>query len=66
MRFNGQGKLESETGEQKFYPGILSYDKELGVYIAIDFIAGEPGDETENIMSDIAESILLLHGRPQE
>lgn len=57
---------DPETGEQKFYPGILSYDKELGVYIAIDFIAGELGDETENIMSDIAESILLLHGRPQE
>lgn len=57
---------DPETGEQKFYPGILSYDKELGVYIAIDFIAGEPGDETENIMSDIAESMLLSHGRPQE
>lgn len=56
---------DPKTGEEKFYPGILSYDKELGVYIAIDFIAGELGDEAENIISDIAESSLLL-GHPQE
>ncbi|MDE6221860.1 MAG: M56 family metallopeptidase [Lachnospiraceae bacterium] len=57
---------DPETGEERFYPGILSYDKELGVYIAIDFIAGELSDEDEDIVAEIAESILLLHGSPQE
>ncbi len=57
---------DSETGEEILYPGILSYDKELGVYIAIDFIAGEPGGEDEDIVTKIAESILLQQGHPQE
>ena len=55
-----------ETREEKYYPAILSYDKELGVYITIDFIAGglEDKDEEqtvpEEIVLEIAESIIIL------
>ncbi len=49
-----------ETGEEKTYLGILSYDKELGVYVAIDFIAGELGDEVQDRIVEMAESVLLF------
>lgn len=49
-----------DTGEEKSYPGILSYDKELGVYVAIDFIAGGLGDEAQDRIVEMAESVLLF------
>ncbi|MDE7203671.1 MAG: M56 family metallopeptidase [Lachnospiraceae bacterium] len=49
-----------DTREEKFYLGILSYDKELGVYVAIDFIAGEFGDEDMNVVTEVAKSIQIL------
>lgn len=49
-----------ETGEEKLYSGILSYDKELGVYVAIDFIAGGLGDEAQDMIAEMAESVLLF------
>lgn len=51
---------DMDTGEEIFYPAILSYDKELGVYIAIDFIAGAFDDEDAEVVKKIAESILIL------
>ena len=49
-----------ETREEKTYLGILSYDKELGVYVAIDFIAGELGDEAQDRIVEMAQSVLLF------
>lgn len=55
-----------ETREEKYYPAILSYDKDLKVYIAIDFIAGDLDDKDkeqtvpEDIVLEIAESIIIL------
>lgn len=55
-----------ETREEKYYPAILSYDKDLGVYIAIDFIASDSDDQdkeqavSEDIVLQIAESIIIL------
>ena len=51
---------DMDTGEEKFYPAILSYDKELGVYIAVDFIAGAFGDEDAELVKEMAESILIF------
>lgn len=51
---------DMQTGEEKYYPGILSYDKELGVYVAIDFIAGGLGEEAQDMVAKMAERILLF------
>lgn len=51
---------DPETREEKFYPGILSYDKGLGVYVAIDFIAGEFVDEDMDVVTEVAKSIQIL------
>ncbi len=49
-----------ETGEEKYYPAILSYDKDLKVYIAIDFIAGDLDDKDKDTILKIAESITIF------
>lgn len=45
---------DSETGEERYVPGVLAYDKERLVYVAIQF---EEGAVTEEELRELAESI---------